>query len=350
MVSRAILGAFRDGLVEVRRVPRQHVKRVATLERALLGRFGSLQHAIVIQVDGPIDLVQEHLGHGVANYLAEARLRNGERILLGPGRCVFHMSEWLRNAPSKLRISGVTITSVCGDSYPFHDETRNVCLDSDANVNLLSQAFEYPTSIRMTSRHVFHENDPWRVQYFAQLQEEPPTLAVLGVGVLNQKHQLALLTDSASSQSLPRVAVIPAVRERIQSLVKRTQEIATAPAAGLRHTVAEVGMRLFSVPAEGAASNAGEDRELNELNEMIKEINGSLFAPGPEHYSEVRSILLVGGRDGKAHPMKHLLENATGSKRNETGQKAEFPAGLPIHVLCTDEATAKQLLQSDSGW
>src|SRR5271157_1681317 len=135
VVSRAILGAFRDGLVEVRRVPRQHVKRVATLERALLGRFGSLQHAIVIQVDGPIDLVQEHLGHGVANYLAEARLRNGERILLGPGRCVFHMSEWLRNAPSKLRISGVTITSVCGDSYPFHDETRNVCLDSDANVN-----------------------------------------------------------------------------------------------------------------------------------------------------------------------------------------------------------------------
>jgi DNA-binding transcriptional regulator LsrR (DeoR family) len=346
VVSRAISSAFAEGLVEVRRVQHRRIKRVSRLETLLEERFRCLRKAIVVEfAPSEPDSLQEYLGNALANFL-EGAFRDGERLLIGSGRCVFRLCEALSESKPKLRMHGVTIVSVCGDSYPYHLlRKRNVCLDADANVNLLSQGFEQPMSVGMTSRGVFAgtSEGEWKRQYYEKFWTPAPTLAILGVGVLDSQHQLALLTDPEASKDFPPTDISGTLRTRVRRLADMSRDAGAASGPDDRYTVAEVGMCLFRVPnwehdPEVPESVAGE------LDALIDAVNLDLFAPSHEQLARVQSIVLVGGGGGKARALRSLLQTASKTAGDEPSDMAGLRAGLPIRTLCTDSMTARRIL------
>ena len=338
MISRAIASAFREGLVEVKRVRRCEIRRNALLEEAFQDRFRSLRNAIIVDVKSQgLDILHEHLGHVLARFVFEGFLRDNEKLLLGAGRCVFHMADYLSKASTKLRAAGVTILSVCGDSYPYHEVTRNICLDADANVNCMSQAFDQRTLVGMTSHHVFdaQEQTQWRRRYYSEFWTPPPTIGILGVGILDSEHQLALLTDPEKSKGFPPTNIPNRLRDRIQELLRLTGNTASDEAPGRRYTVAELGMHLFLVPGRDRVTPPAD---IVRLGELVDAINEELFSPTIDQLAAVQSLILVGGGGIKARALRFLLDGATKSHELFGGRL------LPIHVVCMDAETAKQIL------
>jgi DNA-binding transcriptional regulator LsrR (DeoR family) len=340
VVSRAITSAFREGLVEVKRVRRFEFHRNAPLERAFQSRFRNLRNALIVDVKGQgLDFLHEHLGHALARFVFDGLLRDNEKLLLGAGRCVFHMADFLCKVPTKLRTAGVTIVSVCGDSYPYHEVTRNICLDADANVSCMSQAFDPPTLVGLTSHHVFdaQENTQWRRRYYNEFWVTPPTIGILGVGMLDSEHQLALLTDPERRKGFPPTNITDELRARIQDLLFLTKNAVSGEMPSRQHVVAELGMHLFVVPGSERTQHRAE---LAQLQELVDAINAELFSPTIEQLAAVQSIVLVGGGVGKSRALRLLLDNGS------TWHSLNAGRALPIHVVCMDSDTAKQVLST----
>jgi DNA-binding transcriptional regulator LsrR (DeoR family) len=327
ILSRAILSAFKEGLVTVKKVHRRQSDRVEDLEVALKKKYPSLHDAIVVDViESEPDLLHEMLGNTLAATL-RSFIRPGDRILLGGGRCVFHMADLLQGQDSKLRAEGVSIFSVCGDSYPYHDMRRNVCLDPDANVNLFSRAFEHITSVGLTSHPIFLDvpDDPWREQYFGHCWEKRPSLAVLGMGILSNQHQLALLTNDEARQSFPLIKVPPLAGKAIEALRSKVGPLAERLGAV---PVAEMGMRFFLVP------DGLDSQERVEIDRLITDLNEVLFAPSAERLHQVQTTFLVAGGREKAVAMRHLLQHSG---------EPDSPCAA-IRVVCTDSSCARRIL------
>jgi hypothetical protein len=245
------------------------------------------------------------------------------------------MAEQLARNGARLRTRDATIIAACGDSYPYHDRKRNVCLDANANVNLLCQAFEHPARIGLTSRHVFmgpDDNDWWN-QYYGTFWQPLPTTAILGLGIFNHQHQLVLLTDPAQTKEFPPVKVPKPTADDIRDLYQLTESVSPRHAC-----VAEIGMCLFWAPPAGAPP--ANDPRVIAIRALIDRINPALFAPRLEQLSQVQRIILVGGGVAKAHAIRHVLDHLSPAARS-----ADLDS-LAIQILCTDRSCAQQMLKA----
>jgi DNA-binding transcriptional regulator LsrR (DeoR family) len=345
VVSRAIGSAFREGMVEVRRVPLdpkyRTPNRLTDVEFALRRRYPCLRTAIVVDADERVrqDVLHERIGHGLAPYFADTMIWEPVRALVGSGRCIFHMADWLCKLDLRLKANDVTLISACGDSYPYHDERKdqrkNICLDADANAQLLSQAFQDTALVGQTSRHVFiQESDQgWRNEYYQGFWAPPPTLGILGVGILNTHHQLILLTDPATRGAFPPITIPDQVSRNIRELYDIWSNTGSS---AVQDVVAEIGMHLFYVPD---SSGTRKPSEIQRMSRLIAGINERLFAPSITDLAAVKSLVLVGGGSTKVRAMHHLLSLASGLAEDLSG-----PLTPSLRVLCTDGGTARLLL------
>jgi hypothetical protein len=330
VVSRAITAAFREGLVEIRRVQAPTPSRVEPLERALRRKYPALRVALVVDSEGSEpDAVHEGLGRVLARDWCAASFRDDERIVVGGGRCVYHMAESLSRATPLLQMRNATVVSVGGDSYPYHEKKRNVSLDADANARLLVQAFEHSAAIGLSSHHVFlgEGSADWKDRYFSGFWSRSPSLAILGVGILDELHQLNLLTHAEAKGNFPPTNVTEALCTQIQELRLAAQRLGASESGANRPCVAELGMHLFFVPGRSTDPGAA-----TEMHSRIDQINRQLFAPAADQLQAVGGIAIVAGGEHKASAMGYLLRQT-----KESG-------GLPIHVLCTDRSCAESLL------
>ena len=112
----------------------------------------------------------------------------------------------------KQKQKDVEVISVCGNSYPRHDEPKNVWLDADSNATRFHQSFpdavpraiaDVP-GIRITSSHVFITDPDWRDNYYDRSwRDRQPSMAILGIGNVDEKHRLIHLCGPAYDEEFP---------------------------------------------------------------------------------------------------------------------------------------------------
>ena len=342
-VSRAIASAFARGLVVVSRtIAKQRLNRDQELEYALRHRFHSLLSAIVV-ADGEYDPdpLHQRLGEAFAWEIFDGRqsIRRDDIIGMGAGRTLYHLAKYLVEEPEKLRVRGVKIVSLCGDSYPYHKVPKNVVLDADDNVNLFTQAFQHPAARATTSHSIFMSTNPLsegdtdrlaHASYYGLWNKNPISFAFSGIGVFDENHQLVLLCQQNAAENFPPIRIDNTLREQINALWEDCRELQKQVGEPAWFPVAEVAMRLLVLPAPG---------QLHEkIRQAVDAINSHLFAPRPEHLKAIDSIgLLAGGADKVA--ALHWLLRSSG-----TG-KTDFP---PVSTVCTDSATAKAILAREN--
>ena len=333
VVSRAIASAFSEGLVEVRRAGRRSAPvRRSDLEEALLNRFPVLRGAIVVETGKLEDhQAQEKLGNALAWYLHDRVWSDKERVVIGGGRCAHHTADSLAKFAPRLRSSGVTVVSACGDCYPNHRES-NLWLDADANASLLASSFEELVEVTRTSKHIIIREDEqeqrWKTDYGDRniASGELPTLGIFGVGAFDRYHRLARLAwDDTAQQLLPPRDLVSHPISLLKDLLVESEVIAQRRKSE-GPVVAEIGMSLFCVDNDAP----------DVLRSKVENINRCLFAPTMEQLSRVGSIILVGGGEAKVPALRGLLErpaSAAGARRP------------PFHMLCTNEHTSRLLLR-----
>jgi hypothetical protein len=336
VVSRAITSAFKKGLVRLQRVNRFKPVRAHKLECKLKDQFSFLQTILVVNLDNKHpDVVHERLGYALADEVGHSMFWHGDRMLVGPGRSVHHFANRLAKRNEKLVVTGATIIAACGDSYPDYEVRKNVCLDANANALLLADAFESVPPQGLTSNHLFTSDTPpeieWRRTFEHTYWAEPPSHALLGVGILNAKHRLVMLADgryptppiSKASPALDKV-------RRLMDLIRSQPENEQAP------LVAEVGMHIFAVAASSGLNP--------ELESVISDLNSSMFAPSFDQLASIRSIAIIAGGAPKGPAVRHLL-----SQMSAAVDALLKPRGLPepalrIRYLCIDRACAEAVL------
>jgi Putative sugar-binding domain len=333
VVSRAIKSAIQSGLVKLQRVNRQKPVHSGKLERELKRRFRYLQNVMVVSHDAiQPDVVHERVGHAFADEYGDTIFWHGDRILIGPGRAVHHFADRLSRRSEKLSVVGSKIIVACADYYPGYELRKNVCLDASANALLLSRAFETVPPQGLTSRHLFNmsskDDRDWYESFLQEYWADSPTQAVLGVGVLDERHRLVMLArgDANSALVSNRKEVTQKIRELLDCVEKHPESN--------RPLIAEVATHLFAVPGPSGA-DAG-------IREMLAEINDLTFAPTLEQLASLRSVAIMAGGEGKGRAVRHLLQHMPAPVA--TPEPATQP-GLRIRYLCLDSACAATVLE-----
>ena len=187
----------------------------------------------------------------------------------------------------------------------------------------------------LTSRSIFLEDnvsngsvpeEAWRREYYGHYWVPAPSLAILGVGVVDSVHQLSILTsdaDQKQSRRFPHIKVPENVRTSVSAL---------DGVRGGTSEVAEIGMHLFEVHDPSRSGELGTG-----LSDRVAQLNHWLFSPGVTELNGVGSIYLVGGGIAKAAALRHLLDNCC---EGSTG-----PRQFRVRLLCTDRSCANELLK-----
>jgi hypothetical protein len=95
--------------------------------------------------------------------------------------------------------------------------------------------------------------------------------------------------------------------------------------------VADICNRLFFVPPPRGVSLAAHDRR--KILELIDTINSRLINVSEDQLKDIRQIILVAGTARKALAIRYLLSRPKKDR-------------LSIRILCTDQASAKLILDS----
>jgi DNA-binding transcriptional regulator LsrR (DeoR family) len=363
VVSRAIISAFKEGLVEIRpKNPKVSLLRRPDLEESLRNRFSTLLRAVVIDApQGGADTLHVKLGGAFAEEIRlTTYLRHREIIGLGAGRSIYHAAAWLTRSDQKLCREDTTIISLCGDSYPRHDSRcdnigeddrgkpdatesakyHNISLDADSNANLLAQAFQQPVRVAITSRPIFmDETDrPAYRKYFETFwSKHPPSLAIVGVGIVNEAHRLIELCDSSRTEDLfPPILLTATLRSQLFELRKTVFELTKL--TGERYSpVAEVCMWLFFVRPRVEKLSAMATGLIETAQQLIADINEGLFAARLRHLAAIPSVAVIAGGIEKARAIWALLNGVDIGSAN---------GRLTIDTLCTDSRCAELLINS----
>jgi DNA-binding transcriptional regulator LsrR (DeoR family) len=335
VISRAIISAFCDGLVEVRKIPDLPVEpqRMSNLEAAMSEKFPQLLSAIVIDAEGTSDYVHQLLGKAMAKLIAFGTVfRDDDVICVGSGRGVYYALEPLGGLPP-LRAKGVTLMSLTGTAYPrFHDKTAHLRLDADFNTNLFARAFADEVTMRLTSHRIAYEDPKLLISLKRTSCLGPdrwksisPAHALVGVGVLSSGHRFYDACTDPVDNTEGMLAPIHAALTELIHLLERDKEI-------LRDfcPVADIAHHLFYVPLpkEVDAKIPMETKEA--IQRLIAKINDQLFTVTEEQLKTIKTIMLVAGTKRKALAIKELLLNES----------------YNIRFLCTDRAAADEILRS----
>ncbi|MEQ9498777.1 MAG: hypothetical protein RIT81_18005 [Deltaproteobacteria bacterium] len=344
LVSRAVRLAFERGLVRVARTAnakKRAVDRDADLEQRLLDRFDKLEDAIVVRCDDLEsarageesaarinDEIHRRLGLAMAQYMRNGRFfRNGERIGVGSGRAVFYAIDFFSKL-HKVGARNVEIMSLTGATYPTdHERKTNVLMDADLNVARLGVCFSRPVKLQQVTyplineRHMVEETigfTPLAAERWNQDSKSNriPTVAIVGMGVLREGHQLfADLEASGRAKD---------TRSKLRTLTELCARIGGEP-------VGDICNRLLVVP-----DPARDKRTQRSLETLVDTINGGLFNVSHEQLALIPNLALVAGDVSKVRPIQALLEDRFAHRYN-------------VFLLCTDRATATAIL-SDSKW
>jgi DNA-binding transcriptional regulator LsrR (DeoR family) len=337
VISRAIVSAFREGLVEVREAAQtpQQPHRVDALERGLLNRFTSLSAAIVVAADATLGGagaaapdVHPKLGSAIAAVIAGGALfRDGDIIGVGGGRGVYYTCEALATLPL-IRARRVTLVSLTGANHARDRKRKNLRLDADHHLSLLGRCFLTEVKMHLVSHPLVYD-DPaelagamrrtwlnpegrWRVNL--------PTHALVGMGTLVSGH---CMFDETAAAPPDRDPVLAPIFEDLRSLITVCQ-----PLISERYSpVADIVNRLFYVsPPAGVTIDSATEQE---IRAAIDRINTKVLAVSPVDLKRIPAVMLVAGTRSKAIAIRQLLTD------ND----------YHIRFLCTDETAAEEMLR-----
>jgi DNA-binding transcriptional regulator LsrR (DeoR family) len=339
VVSRAIVSAFREGLVDVRPtgVTSGPQLRVEYLESQLLTEFRGLREAVVVALrdrSSPIDdstylrkADEAHamLGSAMAELIWRSRiLRDGDVVGVGAGRGVYHTVEAMASLP-RIRASNITLGSLTGSCLTTHQASKmNLRLDADFHVGMLGPCFADEVRMHFMSHSIVHstETDAGNMlgrTWLARVGS--PTVALLGIGALTRGHQFF---EQAEAPKDIREPTFDPVLQVLRALV-RVSNAFTSP----RYCpVADIAHRFFFVtPPQGEGVPVEAKQEIMRL---IGELNSRLHTISEVQLKRVPTIMLVAGSIIKAQAIRTLLNDPD----------------FRVRYLAVDEATARRILAS----
>jgi DNA-binding transcriptional regulator LsrR (DeoR family) len=336
VISKAIVEAFRRGLVEIKRADRPSLpERMESLEQKLLSRF-NLRNAIVIRrekgssEDDPQsgDALHAQLGQALASFIASGgAFRDGDTIGLGSGRGVFYTVDALDNLPP-LRLTGIKLVSLTGALFPQdHAKKLNLRLDADIHVNLFGRHFAQPVEVHQLQAPLVpsDKNELSAVKRRTWLGGDRsygfsiPSHSLIGVGVLSRGHKMfdaVTSTESASDQMLTPI------NQWLKPLVNIAKELSTSHYC----PVADISNNLFYVePPRGLRVSPGKEEQIKDL---IQNVNANLLNIDDKQLRQVQTIVIVAAGLQKARAIRQLLDDES----------------YHIRFLCTDETTVLEIL------
>jgi DNA-binding transcriptional regulator LsrR (DeoR family) len=338
VISRAIVSAFREGLVEVQATGSALVqaRRVEHLEHRLTQHFRHLHKAIVISSkdlpaseDSPrylqyTDDVHVLLGQAMARLISDSPIiRDRDVVGIGGGRGVYHTIEALLWLP-RIRASEVTIGSLTGFGTSKHYAKRkNVRLEADLHVGLLGPCFSEAVAMQFMNRSIVNSGpmtqQEWADTWIGCDLEQVPTVALLGAGTLTAGHQYF---EQAAVPIYRRQPMFDPIRADLRMLVNISRAFASERYCPIGH----IGDRLFFVPPSTGIAISTEAQY--ELKRLVAKINQHVCTLTESQLKKIGTIMLVAGSSIEAPAIETLLSNPE----------------YRIRYLSTDEYTARRIL------
>ena len=329
-ITVAVRRAFRDRLVEIRKSDKPELRigeqaRHHGLEIALRQRFASLHGAIVVETRSTSsDRIHMELGYALACELGSHIVDNAV-IGLGSGRGPYYTVMGLGMLP-RLSHRNVTLLSLTGAVYPrMHDENVNALLDADFHAYLLGLSFSEVVTPKLMFNPIAHDDvavvrsKTWLGD--AAYRESKPTIAIVGVGVLQPGHRFfdAVVRGVQGD-------VLDPILAQLKKLVALSSDVRKQDGLAEYCPVADICNRLFFLPPPAPHQLAKGVQQ--KIEALITAVNARLLTASEEQMSSVERLVLVAGGTSKAQAIATLLDNAQ----------------LHVRIVCTDAVTARAML------
>jgi DNA-binding transcriptional regulator LsrR (DeoR family) len=333
VVSRAIVSAFRAGLVAVRPSVLVEPEIDRNLERELLSRYPRLLDCRIVKSqtlsgDRRIlgDDLHTQLGAVAATFVATtAFIQDGDAVAIGGGRAVFSFVRTINHTP--LRVEGVTLLSASGDNYASDHAGRiNTSLDADAHVNSFSLAFAQRVICKYMSYCLACSTPEAQQQallstwvHSDRLFNHKRLKGIMGVGVFAEGHRLYQEANANSATREPRF-------DPIRSSLQKLRDYCNEAAQGGYIPIADIANNFIFV--EPLPTHSLRDDLRRKIIRQIETINNHLIVVGEDTLKRMHSILLIAGTQTKASAIQFILNGSQ----------------LPVKYLVTDESTCNHLL------
>jgi DNA-binding transcriptional regulator LsrR (DeoR family) len=339
-ISRLLKLASEMGIVRIDIQPEisERLKRNHKLEDRMIKIF-NLQHAIVVSTgvqEGSFDVVRDEslhksLGMALAERLREI-LRSKDHIGVTGGRATYYTAKALnayRSSDFK-RLIGITITSLGGNVSAVSSALK-ISIDADDVAYQLSLVFENATLRRLslpavvTSRKVKREliakgqGITISPKLWKNNRVPVPTLSILGIGVLDIKSGHRFL-------NLKGYELQP-IKPYLSKLIKFIKMAKYCP-------VGDIGYRLFYIEPPNKNFSL-PDNIVKKLKQTINLLNDRIICINEEQLHMITKVLVVGGGPLKVNAIWQVLNSIQ-------------PNPL-VQELCTDEETAKKLIERTQG-
>lgn len=368
VVSRAILSAFRDGLVEVKKLetsiesvrlneilasrlrtelsllvsePNVGGFRVVDCQdTSVANRESDLARAIVG------DRTHEQLGISLANDLSNGLIipANNKSIGFSGGRAVYRTIDALRRHPP-LQWRNTTLVSLSGHVHATdHSAQINGLLDADLHVAYFGiciagtgrgregvGATDENVRQKLTDHDITSGDIEAGIGHALESSyispktwhSHCPDFAVVGVGSLSPGHRFF---DAAKSKKIP--PVFRPIMTDLRKLVAYCEKYKGRDKWSEYVCVGDVANRLFFIPPP-----TGEIQDESDIKNLIERINVRLFNISLQQFSKIENVIVVAGTKQKSGAILELIENRDGR-----------PSKLSVQILYIDDAAAQGML------
>jgi len=338
VISRAIVSAFKEGLVEVQATGSAFVQptRVEHLEQRLTQEFRHLHKAIVVSskdvtdsVGSPTylqyaDDVHAMLGRSMAQLLSNSQIiRDKDVIGIGSGRGVYHAIEALLWLP-RIRASEVTLGSLTGLGSSEHCAKRkNVRLEADLHVGLLGPCFSETVTMQFMNQAIINPKpitrEGWFNTWIGNDRGQLPNVALIGAGTLTWGNQFF---EQATASTHTRHPTFDPIRAQLRMLVSLSNAFTSDRYCPIGH----IADRLFFVPPWSGVAMSTEAKY--ELERLVAIINHHVCTITDSKLKEIGTIMLVAGSSIEAPVIHAVLSNPE----------------YRVRYLSTDECAARRIL------
>ncbi len=325
-----MIDVLKRGLVRI--APADEVRKLVRfpdLERPL-ERVFHVSMAAVIEATPPPgtgpgeanDFIHEQLGRGAGEILSRGLCRPHDHIAIGPGRSTYHAANYLAALPP-IGLPGIELVSLSGSYQPKSHATHpNLSLDADRNMYEMAPWFDpekvttHEAAHRLVCKSVQEARKARELGSLSKsLWKVPPSLAIVGVGVLRPGHRMHDAVEE------------PAFRP-IRPELRRLIDLCNTHSTATYCPVLDVASRLHAIPSEGRGPL--QPRIYREIERLVAAINDRTIAVTTDQLKQIRSIFLIAGTRQKTAAIRYLLRE------------------YPVAYLCTDPETARILASSHS--
>jgi hypothetical protein len=332
MITRAIVGAFKAGLVEVVPTTRPQFVRDESMSDKVLRRYPDLWQALVIETDSPSedkeetrrrvdDDVHRKLGYAMAKSIRDWRVGGGDKIGFGSGRAVYFTVEAAKQLPHPaLWVKDLDLVSLTGAVHARdHANVVNARMDADFHVGSFGSCVQGSATLHLVSYPITAGGQRKLTCLGAeQWGKCRPTHAIVGIGVLAAGHRFVELARQRDSQVNP---VYRTLLGPLRTLVDLCEQVSRK-----YHycPVADICNQLILI--ENPELPAGlRDR----IREGMDGVNRLLLNVAVEQLGEIPNLLIVAGGKRKSGALRQILSSP----------------GLNVRIVCIDQALASELVQ-----